>query len=94
MTRMKKARRGSKIRSGSRMSARRGMRMSKSKKSTMSAPKKTVKKAKKKGKKKLNAYMLALKKARDTNAPNFTYNGKTYYQKKTKTGMIIYSGKK
>lgn len=78
---------------GSRKTMRRGM----SKKSTMSKKSKKskpVKKTKKKGKKALNPYMKALKKARDNNEPSFTYNGKTYYQKKTKTGMIIYGAKK
>ena len=56
-------------------------------------PKKTKGK-KKKGKKKLNAYMLALKKARKSNAESFVYKGKTYYQKFAKTGMAIYSSKK
>ena len=68
-------------------------------KSTMSKPatkKKTKKKTKtkKKGKKKMNAYMIALQKARKANAPSFTYNGTTYYQKHTKTGMVIYGKKK
>ena len=49
---------------------------------------------KKKGKKKMNAYMQALNKARKSNAESFVYNGKTYYQKFTKTGMAIYSSKK
>ena len=49
--------------------------------------------AKKKGKKKMNAYMIALNKARKANAPEFTYNGKTYKQKTTKTGMVIYASK-
>lgn len=82
-------------RAGSRRSM---MRRGLSKKSTMSKhstmPKKKAKKTKKKGKKALNPYMKALKKARDNNEPSFTYNGKTYYQKKTKTGMIIYGAKK
>ena len=84
---------------GSKKTMRRGMlkKSKMSKKSTMSKPLKKAKKAKKtkkKGKKPLNAYMKALKKARDNNEPSFTYNGKTYYQKKTKTGMIIYGAKK
>lgn len=40
--------------------------------------------------KKMNAYMTALNKARKSNAPSFTYNGKTYKRSKTKTGMVIY----
>ena len=85
-------------RSGSRRSM---MRRGLSKKSTMSKStmskstmSKKAKKTKKKGKKALNPYMKALKKARDNNEPSFIYNGKTYYQKKTKTGMIIYGAKK
>ena len=60
---------------------------------------KTVKRSKgkkskgKKSKKSLNPYMKALKKARDSDAPSFTYNGKTYYQKTTKTGMKIYAAR-
>lgn len=87
--------------SGSRMSARRGMRMpmhmsNKSMSNKSMSNKKKTKKAKKtkKGKKPLNAYMKALKKARDADAPSFTYNGKTYYKKQTKTGMVIYGAKK
>ena len=56
--------------------------------------KKKTKGTKKKGKKKMNAYMLALKKARKSNAESFVYKGKTYYQKFAKTGMAIYSSKK
>ena len=48
----------------------------------------------KKGKKKMNAYMIALNKARKANAPSFVYKNKTYYQKTTKTGMVIYGSKK
>jgi len=56
----------------------------------------TAKKVKKtkKGKKKMNAYMIALNKARKENAPSFVYKDKTYYQKTTKTGMVIYGSKK
>ena len=81
-------------RSGNRTAMMRRGKRKPSSKGSMSKPKKTVKKAKKKGKKKMNAYMIALQKARKANAPSFTYNGKTYYQKKTKTGMVIYGGKK
>ena len=56
--------------------------------------KKPKKGTKKKGKKKMNAYMLALNKARKAKAKSFVYKGKTYYQKFTKTGMAIYSSKK
>ena len=38
--------------------------------------------------------MLALKKARSSNADSFEYKGKKYSKKKTKTGLIIYSLKK
>ena len=47
-----------------------------------------------KKKRKLNPYMVAKEKARKANADSFEYNGKTYYKKKTKTGMTIYSSKK
>ena len=43
-----------------------------------------------KGKKKMNAYMKAKEKARKSGAETFTYNGTTYKQAKTKTGMVIY----
>lgn len=50
-----------------------------------------VKKGKKsKGKKKMNAYMMAKEKARKSGAETFTYNGTTYKQATTKTGMVIY----
>jgi len=50
-----------------------------------------VKKGKKsKGKKKMNAYMKAKEKARKSGAETFTYNGTTYKQATTKTGMVIY----
>jgi hypothetical protein len=81
------SRRGGGRKKASRMAVRRGPK-------TKSKPvKKSVKTKKTKGKKKLNAYMLALQKARNENAPEFKYNGKTYKQKKTKTGMIIYAKK-
>ena len=56
---------------------------------------KKVKKGKtaKKGKKKTNAYMKALNKARKADADSFEYNGQTYYQKTTKTGMKIYAAR-
>jgi hypothetical protein len=51
-------------------------------------------KQKSKGRKgQLNPYMKALQKARKSNAPEFSYGGKTYKQKKTKTGMTIYARK-
>ena len=46
-----------------------------------------------KPKRKMNAYMTALQKARKSKAPSFEYNGKTYKQGKTKTGLIIYKKK-
>ena len=50
-----------------------------------------VKKGKKsKGKKKMNAFMKAKEKARKSGAETFTYNGTTYKQAKTKTGMVIF----
>ena len=56
---------------------------------------KKVKKGKteNKGKKKMDAYMKALNKARKADAESFEYNGKTYYQKTTKTGMKIYAAR-
>jgi hypothetical protein len=44
----------------------------------------------KKGKKGMNAFMKAKEKARKSGAETFTYNGTTYKQAKTKTGMVIY----
>ena len=55
---------------------------------------KPTKKKSSKRKKKMNAYMLALNKARKAGAESFEYNGKTYYKKMSKTGMVVYSGKK
>lgn len=48
------------------------------------------KKSKSKGKKGMNAFMKAKEKARKSGAETFTYNGTTYKQAKTKTGMVIY----
>ena len=42
----------------------------------------------------MNAYMKALQNAKKSNAESFDYNGKKYYRKKTKTGMVIYGSKK
>ena len=70
-----------------------GKRGSKVKARTSRALRKTskVKKGKKsKGKKKMNAYMMAKEKARKSGAETFTYNGTTYKQATTKTGMVIY----
>lgn len=55
---------------------------------TSKAPRKTSKV--KKGKKGMNAFMKAKEKARKSGAETFTYNGTTYKQAKTKTGMVIY----
>lgn len=43
-----------------------------------------------KSKKKMNPFMKAKEKARKSGAETFTYNGTTYKQAKTKTGMTIY----
>ena len=70
-----------------------GKRGSKVKARTSRALRKTskVKKEKKsKGKKKMNAFMKAKEKARKSGAETFTYNGTTYKQATTKTGMVIY----
>jgi hypothetical protein len=53
-----------------------------------------VKSTKKGGTRKMNAYMKAKEKARKAGAETFEYKGKTYYKKSTKTGMVIYAGKK
>ena len=42
---------------------------------------------------KQNAYFQAMLKAKKSNAPSFTYNGKTYVATKAKTGMTIYKAK-
>ena len=52
------------------------------------------KKSKSKSKKPLNAFMVALSKARSANADSFVYNGKTYYKKLAKTGIPLYSSTK
>lgn len=41
-----------------------------------------------------NEYFNKMNKARKESAKSFTYNGKTYEAKKTKTGMIVYKEKK
>lgn len=41
-----------------------------------------------------NEYFNKMNKARKQGASSFTYNGKTYVAKKTKTGMIVYKQKK
>jgi len=74
--RRSKGKRGSKIRSRTSKAQRKSSRVKKGKKS--------------KGKKKMNAYMMAKEKARRSGAETFTYNGTTYKQATTKTGMVIY----
>jgi hypothetical protein len=55
--------------------------------------KRSSKKKKSSGRKKgMNPYMKALQKARNEEAPSFTYNGKTYKRAYAKTGMAIYKG--
>ena len=44
-------------------------------------------------KRKMNAYMIAKERARKAGKKSFSYNGKTYVGKKTKTGMMIYKKK-
>ena len=41
-------------------------------------------------KRKMNAYMKAKEKARNSGKKSFSYKGKTYVGKKTKTGMMVY----
>jgi hypothetical protein len=41
-----------------------------------------------------NEYFTKMNKARKEGAKSFTYNGKTYVQSKTKTGLMIYKEKK
>lgn len=45
------------------------------------------------GKRKLNPYFKLMLQAKKNNQKEFNYNGKTYKQKKTKTGMLIYKAK-
>ena len=79
-----------------RRSVRRTKRVKRTKRSTTRKPtkRKPTKKKSSKRKKKMNAYMLALNKARKAGAESFEYKGKTYYKKVAKTGMVLYSGKK
>ena len=74
--RRSKGKRGSKIRSRTSKAHRKTSKVKKGKKS--------------KGKKKMNAYMMAKEKARKSGSETFTYNGTTYKQATTKTGMVIY----
>lgn len=71
-------------------------RTKRTKRSTTREPtkKRSRKTSKRKSKKKMNAYMIALNKARKSGAESFEYKGKTYYKKIAKTGMVLYSGKK
>ena len=41
----------------------------------------------------VNAYFTKVNKARKSDAKSFEYNGETYVQGKTKTGMVIYKKK-
>jgi hypothetical protein len=96
-SRKKKTGRLARIKRSMKKSAKKMMsKFSKSLTSSSRGKRRSTKKGKKtrKGKRKMNAYMIALDKARKSNAPSFTYNGKTYYQKTTKTGMVIYGSKK
>ena len=43
--------------------------------------------------KKMNEFFTAMLKAKRNKARSFTYKGKTYVGKKTKTGMLIYKKK-
>ena len=61
-----------------------------SRKSTRVKRSKSKSSKKSKGKKGMNAYMKAKEKARKSGAETFTYNGTTYKQAKTKTGMVIF----
>ena len=44
-------------------------------------------------KRKMNAFMSAKERARKSGKKSFSYNGKTYVAKKTKTGLMIYKRK-
>ena len=41
----------------------------------------------------MNGYFKAMLEAKKKNSPSFTYAGKTYVAKKTKTGMTVYKAK-
>lgn len=77
--RRSKGKRSSKVKARTSKAQRKSSRVKKSKKSKKS-----------KGKKGMNAFMKAKEKARKSGAETFTYNGTTYKQAKTKTGMVIY----
>ena len=74
--RRSKGKRGSKVKARTSKAHRRSSKVKKGKKS--------------KGKKGMNAFMKAKEKARKSGAETFTYNGTTYKQATTKTGMVIY----
>jgi len=48
----------------------------------------------KSSKMKMNSFFKAKEKARKAGKKSFSYNGKTYVAKKTKTGMIVYKKKR
>ena len=79
-----------------RRSVRRTSRKPKQSKRSARKPRSTkpTKKKSSKRKKKMNAYMLALNKARKAGAESFEYNGKTYYKKVAATGMVLYAANK
>jgi len=58
-------------------------------KAAMAAPMKSTGKAKKT----TNEYFTKMLEAKKTGAKSFVYNGKTYTQSKTKTGLVVYKAK-
>ena len=44
-------------------------------------------------KRKINAYVVAKKRARKSGKKSFSYKGSTYVGKKKKTGMMVYKKK-
>lgn len=75
------------MRKGKRVSAKRSK---VSRKSTRVKRSKSKSSKKSKGKRGMNAFMKAKEKARKSGAETFSYNGTTYKQATTKTGMVIY----
>ena len=69
------------------------MKMKTAKKAAKKSAPKKAKKSKSMKKRPMNAFFKALIAAKKVNAKDFKYNGKTYVQKKLKTGMIVYKGK-
>ena len=61
-----------------------------SRKSTRVKRSKSKSSKKSKGKRGMNAFMKAKEKARKSGSETFSYNGTTYKQATTKTGMVIY----